>query len=70
MPAAVEAVNRQRGVVLLDDGQIVPVAAWFVSRDGAAIPCEASEATIALAGPDQDGKWRSVALELFDRRPH
>lgn len=57
----VEAINRSLALVLLTDGQTVPVVSWF--RDGD--DCDPMDAESCVCGPDADGKWLTVDLTMF-----
>lgn len=58
----VHAINRAEAIILLDDGQVLPIVLW-IDEDG---PCEPEEAAAAVAGPDGEGRWFSVNLTKFE----
>lgn len=57
----VEAVNRNEGLALLDDGSVISIDTW---QDAVGEECEPEEATFAVA-PLPDGKWIWIDLWAF-----
>jgi hypothetical protein len=62
---AVEAINRDAGIVLMCDGHTWPVSVWL-DDDGE--ECESHDAIFAVVGPcnDEYRKEFWVTLELSD----
>jgi hypothetical protein len=56
------AVNVPGGVVMTDDGQMIPITNYF---DVEADECEPETARAVVAGPDADGKWWTIGLHAF-----
>jgi hypothetical protein len=54
----IDAVYREPGLVLLQDGTLLPITNWYADGE----ECGAAEATSCVAGPMLDGKW--VAIDL------
>ncbi len=61
---AVEAINRDLGLVLMCGGSTVPVTNWI---DEWGEDCEAAEAVFAVAGPSSDGRWHTLDLSDFEQ---
>lgn len=58
----VEAISRGREEAMLSDGSTIPVTSW-VGDDG--FRCAKDVATMAIAGPDKNGKWWMIRLIEF-----
>lgn len=58
-------VDLRKGVVILTDGQRVPIMNYFSKKE----PCDqwSDWAETVVAGPDADGNWLVVAVTDEDR---
>lgn len=63
MAAEIEAINRKRGWAMTDQGERLTVTNWL---DGDGDDCAADDAVVAVAGPDDAGKWYSIDLRQFE----
>ena len=59
----VEAVNRSRCIAVLASGERVPVMLWL---DFEGDECTAEDAVVAVAGPDEAGRWFAIDLSAFE----
>lgn len=59
----VEAVHRQKGIVLFDDGTTMKVADWY---DDSGDICGPDDATFAVCGNIRSGFW-TIDLSKFER---
>lgn len=60
----IAAINRQRGLAVMDDGAIIPIEVWL---DDEGDECGPDEAVVAVAGPDAAGWWHPVVLSNFEQ---
>jgi hypothetical protein len=58
----VSAINRARGIAMLECGCYVPVIEWF-SKEGK--DCDPDDAIVCVAGDDEHG-WFTVDLVAFE----
>lgn len=61
--ADVEAVSRSRGIAVLNTGERIAVTNWL---DFEGDECAADDAVVAVAGPDEQGRWLSIDLSAFE----
>lgn len=59
----VDGVNLGRQLVLLRDGQLLPITAMFDATG--ATTAEKAEARAVVAGPAADGTWRVINLAYY-----
>lgn len=67
---AVEAINRARGIVLMESGATWPVSVWL---DEHGEDCDEPEAAFAIVGPCHDESrpefWVTLDLSAFETVP-
>ena len=63
MAVDIEAINRNRGWAVTGQGEKLHVTTWL-NEDGD--DCAANDAVVAVAGPDEAGKWYSIDLREFE----
>lgn len=67
----VASINLQDGVVVLTDGQHVPITKYLGPPEGAPSDGESVDGfewvTAIVAGPDADGNWISAPITEEDR---
>lgn len=56
-------VNVTIGIVIMEDGQELPITDAF---DDNGEDCEPGDAVSCVAGPDRDGMWVSIDLKKFE----
>lgn len=59
-----DAINLASATAILDNGDTIPIVAWF-DADGE--DCEPGEAIVCVAGPCSNGKWYTIEILQFDR---
>lgn len=57
----IEAVNRNEGLALLNDGSVISIDTW---QDESGDECDPAQAAFAIA-PLPDGKWIWIDLQAF-----
>lgn len=55
-------INLDQSIVVMDDGSAVPITNIF---DGDGEECGREFGVVAVAGPDPDGMWHTIALSEF-----
>lgn len=61
--AEVEAVSRSRAVAVLASGERIAITNWI---DWAGDECRPDDAVVAVAGPDEQGRWFAIDLSAFE----
>lgn len=61
--AEVEAVSRSRAVAVLSSGERIAITNWI---DWAGDECRPDDAVVAVAGPDEQGRWFAIDLSAFE----
>jgi hypothetical protein len=68
---AVEAINRQEGIVLMVGGKVWPVSVWL---DASGDECDEPNAAFAVVGPCSDATrpefWVTLELSDFETVPN
>lgn len=62
----VACANRERRVVVTEDGQELPITNFF-DADGE--DCDFDEAVTCVAGPDRDGLWLTIDFSEMEKVP-
>lgn len=63
----VDAVHRELGLCILNDGEIIQITDWYDS-DGQKVE-DRQAASWCVAGPSADGHWFTVDLSEYDQKP-
>lgn len=62
MSTSVVAINLGLRMVILDDGQVLPMSDFFCRGED----CEPDDASACVAGPDKHGNWFAVDLTGYE----
>lgn len=65
MSVDVFAINLDEQIAILDNEEVVPVAAWV---DTFGEDCDQEDAACAIIGPCKEGLWRVAHLNEFEER--
>jgi len=59
----IEAVSRSQAVAVLDTGEEIVITDWFDDQGDERDP---DDAVVAVAGPDDLGRWFAIDLAAFE----
>lgn len=59
----IEVVNRKCSLAIKENGARLPITNWL---NNCGDDCDPDDAVIAVAGPDDGGKWYTIDLREFE----